>query len=341
MMVVDLAARSTRLSFSAGIRRPADRSARIIVDCADTRYRVQARRITPRHSMIASADPASAPPDPTGDAQPAPASAPIEPPATDPADADPAAASGSPGSASAPPARAKSAKSAQPPPLPESLAPLNFDNIELDAVLSDWVDAIKDNGVEAVAILGPDPFASVEQRLVLAVHPPHLLPAAQSLAASHDFGAPWRSAESPMANWQDIARSAYASSSRWRRLWLGHGFQSVARVEFALPAQRALECFMFSSREWNGRSEASALVWSALNVWPLLRRTLAEARGLLTAREVECLRLAFDGLTAAQTAVRLGCTERTVNFHITNAMYKLRCDNKLAAVQRALWLGAI
>ncbi|MFN9211153.1 MAG: hypothetical protein ACK6DI_09715, partial [Betaproteobacteria bacterium] len=87
MMVVDLAARSTRLSFSAGIRRPADRSARIIVDCADTRYRAQARRITPRHSMIASADPASAPPDPTGDAQPAPASAPIEPPATDPADA--------------------------------------------------------------------------------------------------------------------------------------------------------------------------------------------------------------------------------------------------------------
>lgn len=243
--------------------------------------------------------------------------------------------------APAPQTRTKSAKLVQPPPLPESLAPLNFDNIALDAVLSDWVEAIRDQAVEAVVILGPDPFSGVEHRLVLAVHPPHLLPAARSLADSHDFGAPWRSIEAPMANWQDIARSAYASTSRWRRLWLGHGFQSVARIEFALPAQRAFECFMFSSREWSGRSEASALVWSALNVWPLLRRTLAEARGMLTAREVECLRLAFDGLTAAQTAQHLGCAERTVNFHITNAMFKLRCENKLAAVQRALWLGAI
>ncbi|MFN7571112.1 MAG: LuxR C-terminal-related transcriptional regulator [Betaproteobacteria bacterium] len=291
--------------------------------------------------MIASADPESAPPGPTGAPQPSPASAPIEPLPADPTAAEPVVAPGTSAVAPAPHARARPARPPQPPPLPESLAPLNFDNIDLDAVLSDWVEAIKDHGVEAVAILGPDPFAGVEQRLVLAVHPPHLLPAAQSLASSHDFGAPWRSAESPMANWQDIARSAYSSTSRWRRLWLGHGFQSVARVEFALPAQRAFECFMFSPREWSGRSEACALVWSALNVWPLLRRTLAEARGLLTPREVECLRLAFDGLTAAQSALRLGCSERTVNFHITNAMYKLRCDNKLAAVQRALWLGAI
>jgi DNA-binding CsgD family transcriptional regulator len=264
--------------------------------------------------MIAPADSAPAPPA-------------IEPLADAPAAAPPAA-------------RTKPARAAQPL-LPETVAPLNFDNIALDAVLSDWVESIRDYAVEAIAILGPDPFGGVEERLVLAVHPPHLLPAAQSLAGSQDFGAPWRGAESPMANWQDIARSAYSSTSRWRRLWLGHGFQSVARIEFALPAGRAFECFMFSSREWSGRTEASAMVWSALNVWPLLRRTLAEARGLLTAREVECLRLAFDGLTAAQTATRLGCTERTVNFHITNAMHKLRCDNKLAAVQRALWLGAI
>jgi DNA-binding CsgD family transcriptional regulator len=223
----------------------------------------------------------------------------------------------------------------------QAAAPLNFDNIALDAVLSDWVHSMRDYAVEAVLVLGPDPFGSIDDREVLAVHPPHLLPAAQALALSSDFGAPWRGSESPMATWQDIAKSAYSSTSRWRRIWLGHGFQSVARIEFALPAGRAFECFMFSPREWHGRAEAAAIVWSALNVWPVLRQALAEARKVLTPRERECLRHAFDGLTAADTSLQVGCTERTVNFHIANAMHKLRCDNKLAAVQRALWLGSI
>jgi len=30
-----------------------------------------------------------------------------------------------------------------------------------------------------------------------------------------------------------------------------------------------------------------------------------------------------------------------VNYHLANAMGKLRVDNKLAAIQRACWLGVI
>lgn len=219
--------------------------------------------------------------------------------------------------------------------------PVNFDSVALDSLLVDWVTALREYAVDAVLVLGPNPFGDAVDRLVLAVHPPRLVDAAEALAESQDFGAPWSDTHAPMVAWQDIAKSAYSSGSRWRRLWLAYGYQSVVRVEFSLPAGRAFECFMFSARELHDRAEAAALVWSALNIWPLLKRSISELRSRLTVREVECLSLAFQGKTARQTGEILHCTERTVGFHIANAMAKLKVDNKLAAIQRACWMGAI
>ena len=219
--------------------------------------------------------------------------------------------------------------------------PVNFDNAVLDGLLSDWVGGLREHAVDAVVVLGPDPFGDIEQRLVAAVHPPRLLDAAVALAESRDFGSPWRDSDAPLVAWQHIAKSASAVDGRWRRMWLANGYQSVVRVEFSLPSARAFECFMFSPRELHDRSEAAALVWSALNVWPMLRRALGDARGVLTPREVECLRLAFEGLTARQSGERLACSDRTVNYHLGNAMFKLKVDNKMAAIQRACWLGAM
>ena len=82
-------------------------------------------------------------------------------------------------------------------------------------------------------------------------------------------------------------------------------------------------------------------MWSALNVWPVVRRCIATERSMLSPRERECLVLAFQGLTARESAQQLRCSERTVNWHLANAMGKLRVDSKLAAIQRACWLGAI
>ena len=61
----------------------------------------------------------------------------------------------------------------------------------------------------------------------------------------------------------------------------------------------------------------------------------------LSPRERECLMLAFNGLTARESSMQMTCTERTVNYHLANAMAKLRVENKLAAIQRACWIGAI
>jgi DNA-binding CsgD family transcriptional regulator len=219
--------------------------------------------------------------------------------------------------------------------------PVNFDSVSLDGILSDWIAALREFSVEAVVILGPDPFGGSEDREVVAVHPPILAEAAQALAASHDFGAPWRDSDAPLVAWQYIAKSDRLGASRWRQLWLAHGYQTVVRVEFSLPAGRAFECFMFSPRELSDRTEAASLAWSALNIWPLVKRSIAQARSTLSPRERECLLLAFEGLTARESSARLSCTERTVNYHLANAMGKLKVDNKMAAIQRACWIGAI
>ena len=73
--------------------------------------------------------------------------------------------------------------------------PVNFDSVSLDGILSDWIAALREFSVEAVVILGPDPFGGTEDRDVIAVHPPVLAEAAQALARSRDFGAPWRDSD--------------------------------------------------------------------------------------------------------------------------------------------------
>lgn len=219
--------------------------------------------------------------------------------------------------------------------------PVNFDRPAVNDILSDWLCALRELSVESLLVLGPDPFAGEEVRLVLALHPPRLLEAAQALAESQEFGVKWRDEDAPLVVWQDISKSSFDHPERWRRLWLAHGYQSVVRIAFPLAVGRAFECYLFSSRQWGDRSEAAQLAWSALNIWPLLKRHLAQARSPLSPRELECLRLAFQGLTARASGEALQCSERTVNFHLANAMSKLKVDNKLAAVQRACWFGLI
>jgi LuxR family transcriptional regulator, quorum-sensing system regulator SolR len=135
--------------------------------------------------------------------------------------------------------------------------PANFDSVSLDGVISDWLCALREFSVESLLVLGPDPFGGQDDRLVLALHPPRLLEAAEALAESRDFGAPWRDSDAPLVAWQDISKSAFENQSRWRRLWLAHGYQSVVRIAFPMTVGRAFECYLFSPRQWHDRSEAA------------------------------------------------------------------------------------
>ncbi|HZY20141.1 MAG TPA: helix-turn-helix transcriptional regulator [Ramlibacter sp.] len=220
------------------------------------------------------------------------------------------------------------------------MTPVNFDSVDLDTVLSEWLGALQEFPVEAVVVLGPDPFGGREDRQVLAVHPPALGAAARGLAQSREFGVTWRDSDASLVAWQSLSRPD-AESGDWRALWRGQGFRSLVRVGLPLPGGRAFECFLFSRRELNDRADAAALVWSTLNVWPTVKRSIGGQCSRLSPRERECLALAFEGLTARESAERLQCSDRTVNYHLSNAMSKLKVDNKLGAIQRACWLGAI
>lgn len=61
----------------------------------------------------------------------------------------------------------------------------------------------------------------------------------------------------------------------------------------------------------------------------------------LTSREIECLTWATEGKSAWEIAHILGCSERTVTFHLNNATAKLKCTNRYQAIAKAILTGVI
>ncbi|MBT2337132.1 LuxR family transcriptional regulator [Variovorax paradoxus] len=61
----------------------------------------------------------------------------------------------------------------------------------------------------------------------------------------------------------------------------------------------------------------------------------------LTSRQVEVLRWTADGKTSEEIATILGISKPTVNFHIRNAIVKMRANNKNSAVARSSRLGIL
>jgi len=218
---------------------------------------------------------------------------------------------------------------------------VDFDNSALSAQLEEWMEALKPFQVGAVLVLGPNPFVQPQERAVVTVYPPRLLSAGQALAKSPDFGMAWRESAGPLAAWQHLIKAAWGEGTGWRHLWLAHGFQSLVRVEFPLPTGSAFECYLFCTNQLQHREQAAALTWFVMSMWPLLSRTLAVARSPLSPRELQCLKLAFQGLTARESGEALACSERTVNYHLANAMQKLKANSKATAIHRACSLGLI
>ncbi len=73
----------------------------------------------------------------------------------------------------------------------------------------------------------------------------------------------------------------------------------------------------------------------------LLPEPLQPEKPLLTPRELEALHWTMEGKTAWEVGAILGISERTAVLHVNNAMHKLGCVSKHAAVLKALRLGLI
>ena len=70
-------------------------------------------------------------------------------------------------------------------------------------------------------------------------------------------------------------------------------------------------------------------------------KLVKQTQQALTPREIEVLKWTADGKTSSEVSGILAVSEHTVNFHIKNAVAKLKTANKTAAVVRAAMLGLL
>jgi LuxR family quorum-sensing system transcriptional regulator SolR len=99
-----------------------------------------------------------------------------------------------------------------------------------------------------------------------------------------------------------------------------------------------------NAAEW--QTKASHILWLAhavhLSMTRIVAPKLMPALAVeLSRRETEVLRWTGDGKTSGEIADILQLSERTVNFHISKAIAKLRVNNKTAAVLQASMLGLL
>lgn len=75
---------------------------------------------------------------------------------------------------------------------------------------------------------------------------------------------------------------------------------------------------------------------------PLVMKALApETSTILSDRELEVLRWTAEGKTSGEIGDIMNITERTVNFHVNNAVMKLGASNKTAATIKAAMFGLL
>jgi ATP/maltotriose-dependent transcriptional regulator MalT len=147
---------------------------------------------------------------------------------------------------------------------------------------------------------------------------------------------------------EGFARVAVSQGQAARALRLG-GATAALRRTFGVAIGPAGEADFERSLEpaWRALNEEEGKVaWEegqTMNLEQALTLALEEPEtkpdrpvgGLLSARELEVLRLVAEGLTDGQVAERLYLSSRTVNAHLRSVYRKLGAGSRAAAVKRA------
>jgi LuxR family transcriptional regulator, quorum-sensing system regulator SolR len=94
------------------------------------------------------------------------------------------------------------------------------------------------------------------------------------------------------------------------------------------------------------RDGESKMIWLSHAAHESMYRLLApkllpETASNLTSKEIEVLRWTADGKTSAEVSMIMNIAERTVNFHVNNAVAKLGAANKTAATIKAALTGLL
>lgn len=135
--------------------------------------------------------------------------------------------------------------------------------------------------------------------------------------------------------WEE-AKSFGLNTGWGQSTWLSHcavGMLTVARSEQDLCRKELLS-------KWPYLLWLNQMVQSGFqeHLYPEL---IPNIEIPLTPREIEAMKWCAEGKTSGEIGMILGVSERTMNFHISNAIKKLNVVNKTAAAIRALQLGLI
>lgn len=206
----------------------------------------------------------------------------------------------------------------------------------VSALLGRLVTGLQASHIASAAILAAD--VHLQAKTVVAAYPDGFRAQLGAFDGHMDEPLQRQNELPPLVQWYRMSDPRLAVLD-WPKGMLKNGYNSLIRIR--APMGMAIECLLFSMADGLESEQLGVALWALMSMWNQLKTALSAERAILTRREVDCLQAAFDGLTAAQTAEQLGCTERTVRMHLSNVIAKLDTPNTIAAAHRAQMLGII
>lgn len=220
--------------------------------------------------------------------------------------------------------------------------------MDLTSILDEWFEDVGDvhMPVSGIAVFGPSATGRIEDREVYLSYPEVFSTGAASLCQSPEYGLAWRQSGSPVSARRTLASSSTDESNSWAKQLSSLGIRSFIHVSVDLPLGRAYELFAFSEIE--ATQELTLPVANELqNLWRQTGKSICWAKNLtrqerrLTELEAQTLRMTADGMTAAEIAAAISRSSRTVEQRLLDIGEKMGTNNKLSAVQRAMFLGLL
>jgi DNA-binding CsgD family transcriptional regulator len=149
--------------------------------------------------------------------------------------------------------------------------------------------------------------------------------------------------------WSDLVLEPGSAADRMMRDAADHGLRDGVTMPVHSPqGELGILSFSLNAPPEGARDVTQAALLTvqvlASHVHEAVRRLSGvpqEPAPGLTARERECLSWAADGKTSGEIAQLLGVTEKTVNFHLTNATHKLNAVSRQHGIGKATLQGLL
>lgn len=128
---------------------------------------------------------------------------------------------------------------------------------------------------------------------------------------------------------------------KFMNIWQENQLQALLSIQ---SEQQLFQTILSFSQELEAKQFKIAWLAQAAHLGMsqcLTPKLMPDADAKLSNRKITMLRWTADGKTSSEISSILNITERTVNFHINNAIAKLNAANKTSAAIKAAMLGLL